>query len=278
MAETIKSTARTEAQHLTHLTKSALTSRTYIYPLRAIPYLLLHSSLRDPLFKHKILPALGYSAAAFAVIALTTYVPQAAVLSMVQGPGGPVAAVGAVWAEAALVGRLLVNWREEGVWEGFDGTLVEKGLEDLVAEGREVKKGRGDAVGKLGKLVTKPFVNLSPQALVRYFMYLPLNFIPVVGNVIFVVLQGKRMGPNAHERYFQLKGMRTNEREKFVEDRRGAYTSFGVMATVLEFIPVIGIFFAFTNAVGAALWAADMELKERAERSRLETSYRAESE
>lgn len=37
------------------------------------------------------------------------------------------------------------------------------------------------------------------------------------------------------------------------------YTSFGVPAVLLELVPVAGIFFAFTNTVGAALWAADME-------------------
>ena len=31
------------------------------------------------------------------------------------------------------------------------------------------------------------------------------------------------------------------------------------MTVVLELIPIAGIFFAFTNTVGAALWAADME-------------------
>jgi predicted PurR-regulated permease PerM len=35
--------------------------------------------------------------------------------------------------------------------------------------------------------------------------------------------------------------------------------SFGVPAVLLELIPVLGIFFAFTNTVGAALWASDME-------------------
>ena len=35
--------------------------------------------------------------------------------------------------------------------------------------------------------------------------------------------------------------------------------SFGVAAVLLELVPVAGIFFAFTNTVGAALWAADME-------------------
>ena len=35
--------------------------------------------------------------------------------------------------------------------------------------------------------------------------------------------------------------------------------SFGVPAVLLEMIPFVGIVFAFTNTVGGALWAADME-------------------
>ncbi len=35
--------------------------------------------------------------------------------------------------------------------------------------------------------------------------------------------------------------------------------SFGVAATLLELVPVASILFAFTNTVGAALWAADIE-------------------
>ena len=38
--------------------------------------------------------------------------------------------------------------------------------------------------------------------------------------------------------------------------------SFGLSAVLLELIPLAGIFFSFTNTVGAALWAADMEQKE----------------
>ena len=37
--------------------------------------------------------------------------------------------------------------------------------------------------------------------------------------------------------------------------------SFGVPAVLLELIPNAGIFFSFTNTVGAALWAADIEEK-----------------
>jgi hypothetical protein len=35
--------------------------------------------------------------------------------------------------------------------------------------------------------------------------------------------------------------------------------SFGVPAVLLELVPIAGIFFSFTNTVGAALWAADLE-------------------
>ncbi|KAK4175698.1 hypothetical protein QBC36DRAFT_291251 [Triangularia setosa] len=39
-------------------------------------------------------------------------------------------------------------------------------------------------------------------------------------------------------------------------------TSFGTAATLLEMIPVASIVFSFTNTVGAALWAADIEAKD----------------
>lgn len=37
------------------------------------------------------------------------------------------------------------------------------------------------------------------------------------------------------------------------------FDSFGIAAVLLELIPIASIFFAFTNTVGAALWAADIE-------------------
>ena len=36
---------------------------------------------------------------------------------------------------------------------------------------------------------------------------------------------------------------------------------FGVCALVLSFVPIAGLVFTFTNTVGAALWAADLEAK-----------------
>jgi hypothetical protein len=36
--------------------------------------------------------------------------------------------------------------------------------------------------------------------LIRYVMYLPLNFIPVVGTVVFILIQGRTRGNSVHTR------------------------------------------------------------------------------
>jgi hypothetical protein len=40
------------------------------------------------------------------------------------------------------------------------------------------------------------------------------------------------------------------------------HCSFGIASFVLEMVPFASLIFAFTNTVGAALWAADMEKQE----------------
>lgn len=95
-------------------------------------------------------------------------------------------------------------------------------MTNIVSEGRRLRPGN-DAISKLGKMVTKPFARFAPKAIMRYFIYLPLNFVPFVGTVMFVSMQGKRFGPSAHARYFQLKKMDKTQRESFVEERQAAY-------------------------------------------------------
>ncbi len=107
----------------------------------------------------------------------------------------------------------------------FDGTLVSRECTDLVSDGRQVKAGR-DPMARLGKLITRPLAKFAPSAIIRYLLYLPLNFIPVVGTVVFVLLQGQHNGPAAHERYYQLKGWSKSQREAFIDQNRGAYTSY----------------------------------------------------
>lgn len=76
----------------------------------------------------------------------------------------------------------------------FDAVLVQKGHSDLVESGRSLSK-RGGSV-ELGKSILKPVSSkFSTAGMVRYLVTLPLNFIPAVGTLIFLVLNGRKAGP-----------------------------------------------------------------------------------
>ena len=84
-------------------------------------------------------------------------------------------------------------------------------------------------MARLGRVIKNPLRKFSPQALYRYIIYLPLNLVPVVGTAIFVVLQGKRVGPELHTRYFQCKGWSDKQSDQFVEGKRAAYTRWVIL-------------------------------------------------
>lgn len=207
-----------------------------------------------------------------------TYLPQLAVLLFTSGPLAVLSTVFLVLSESSTLTMLLAKTLliEDSLIDTFDGTLVARGHAALVERDRQVKSNKyGDTIQRLGKLASRPFSKFTPSAIIKYMMYLPLNFIPVVGTAIFIILRGKAYGPQAHARYFQLKGMSAPQRERYIEEKRGAFTGFGIPATLLETIPIAGILFAFTNTCGAALMAADLEqkgetspeLKERAQKA-----------
>lgn len=143
---------------------------------------------------------------------------------------GPVAAVSAALltlSESSTVTNLLsrIFFIEEALVDTFDGTLLARDCTNLVEEGRQINPGAGDNIARLGRLIKKPFSKFTPNALIRYIIYLPLNFIPIVGTIIFIALQGKRSGPAAHARYFQLKEWSKRQREIHIEQNRGGYTA-----------------------------------------------------
>ena len=154
-----------------------------------------------------------------------TYLPQAAVMAFTSGPLAAISAALLVLSESSTIMTILSKTFliEDALVDTFDGVLVSKNTTDLLSGGRQLRSG-GDSIAKLGKAIKKPFAKFTPNALIRYVMYLPLNFIPVVGTVIFVILQGKRAGPTAHSRYYQLKGWNDTQKQKHIEEYRAAYT------------------------------------------------------
>jgi uncharacterized protein involved in cysteine biosynthesis len=50
-------------------------------------------------------------------------------------------------------------------------------------------------------------------------------------------------------------------RDAFIKKRQWKYTWFGMVALLLQLVPMLCMLFLLTTAAGAALWAADLEKK-----------------
>ncbi|KAF9576707.1 hypothetical protein EC968_005480 [Mortierella alpina] len=101
-----------------------------------------------------------------------------------------------------------------------------------------------------------------------WFLTLPLNLFPVAGQLAFCYINGRARVPDVHQRYFDMKDMTVSERDVWLKKRQGQYTAFAVVAQALEMIPVLGLLFGFTNTIGAALWAVELERSQDALRNR----------
>ncbi|KAI6089366.1 hypothetical protein F4821DRAFT_231846 [Hypoxylon rubiginosum] len=243
------------------LLSDAANSGAYLYPFKGIYYFMTHRSLWKP-FYSRILPTLGLTAGVLGSMFFFTYLPQLAVLVFVNGPLAVFTTVLLILSESSTIVNLISRnfLLQDALLDTFDGTLVARNATEIVSEGRQLKSG-SDPIARLGKILKNPFSKFTPKALVRYVMYLPLNFIPVVGTILFILIQGRTRGSSVHGRYFQLKGWSQSQQKDWLKRHTAPYATFGTIATLLEMVPVVSMFFAFTNTVGAALWAADIEQK-----------------
>ncbi|KAI5464507.1 hypothetical protein BGZ63DRAFT_350302 [Mariannaea sp. PMI_226] len=243
------------------IVSDAAKSQAYLYPFKGIIYFLTHRTLWKP-FLSKVGPYMALSTGVIVGMFTLTYIPQLAILVFVDGPLAVFSTILLVLNESSTIINLASrSWLvQEALLDTFDGTLVARNRTDILAEGREIKSG-SDPMARLGRVLKNPFAKFSPKAIVRYIMYLPLNAIPVVGTVIFIAIQGRNRGKGVHGRYFQLKQWSAPRQSDWLTDNVGPYTAFGLVATLLEMVPFASVFFMFTNTVGAALWAADIEAK-----------------
>ncbi|KAL2121939.1 hypothetical protein VTJ04DRAFT_2394 [Mycothermus thermophilus] len=244
------------------LLNEAAKSGTYWYPIKGIFYFFTRPELSRPL-RSKIVPYFTLYTGVLGSMFFFTYIPQLAVMTFVNGPLAIFTTALLILSESATITGLLArNYiLKDAILDTFDGTLISRGCAAVLAEGRELKAG-GDAIQRLGRALKTPFRKFSLTEIIRYFMYLPLNFIPVIGTAAFIILRGRSRGEVIHDRYFQLKGWPSSKRHDWLKNHRAPYTGFGTVATLLEMVPLASVLFSFTNTVGAALWAADLEAKE----------------
>jgi uncharacterized protein involved in cysteine biosynthesis len=115
----------------------------------------------------------------------------------------------------------------------------------------------------LGKPTTAAiYTPWSIIQIVELIVFLPLNFVPVVGTPAFIIITGTRLGKLAHYRWFQIRGYSKVEQKKALRDRAWEYVWFGTVAMILELVPVLSLFFLLTTTAGAAQWTAQIEEEE----------------
>jgi hypothetical protein len=211
LKDTVRDTVKAEATGLTALGKQAVESGTYLYPFKGLIYFFTHRQLWKPLTS-RILPLLSLSVGVIVPMFLFTfvpqlrtisaaltsrlsrfsYIPQSFILQFVNGPLAWVSTIALVLSESAVIITTLSRTFliDEALIDIFDMVLVSENQTNLVKNGRELKSSGGG----LGKLLKKPFARFSLQAIIRYFLYLPLNFLPIVGTAAFLLMQGKYHG------------------------------------------------------------------------------------
>ncbi|KAI5292015.1 hypothetical protein KEM52_006683 [Ascosphaera acerosa] len=252
-----------ELQHFRHLMTEGLHSGGWLYPFQGAYYLFQNRSLWQPL-ADKLPSITSLSIAVTTTMFFLTYLPQMTMLALTNGrKAAPISAALLVLSESATITNFIAQhtFLENSITDIFDGTLVLRGCAQLVQRGRQLRTNVRDTdpLKKLGELMHRPLPRFQLEQIVRPIALFPLTLIPHIGTFVYIALQGRRIGPAYHARYFQLREMDKKRRQAFVNAHRGGYASFGAAAYALEMVPFASLAFAYSNAVGAAMWAADME-------------------
>lgn len=99
--------------------------------------------------------------------------------------------------------------------------------------------------------------------IIELVVFLPLNLVPYVGPLAFIMITGTRLGKLSHHRWFQLRGLSKPEKKKELKRMGWDNVWFGSVAMILELIPILSFFFLLTTSTGSALWTARMEHESR---------------
>jgi len=158
-----------------------------------------------------------------------TYIPQVAFLAIFQGAGAWVSGAFLVLGEGAAIVAALFEafFVDETLVDVFDSVLVNEGQEQLVLASRVIYPEAGDPTNRLGTPTTSAvYAPFSLRQILEFIVLLPLNFIPVAGTPMFLILTGYRAGPFHHWRYFQLLDFTKQERKASVSRRQLQYTTY----------------------------------------------------
>ncbi|KAK2616588.1 hypothetical protein QQS21_000411 [Conoideocrella luteorostrata] len=231
------------------------------YPLRGIWYFLRNKEFW-PLFTGRLLPLSLISLLVYLILFTFVFLPQYAFLAIFHGWGAWVNAVVLTLGEGLVIIQGLFEgfFVDECRVDVFDATFIKLGLKSLIAPQRILFDDAPSAVKMLGK-PTSPaiYTPWSIIQIVELVVFLPLNLIPYIGTLAFIMITGTRVGKLAHYRWFQLRGLSKEQSKQEIKNLTWDYVWFGTVAMILELIPILSFFFLLTTTAGSALWAARIE-------------------
>lgn len=244
-----------------------LPNRSFIYPLSGIAYLFKHRPLHPPVIS-RILPLTAVSILTLFLMFTLLYIPHLIVLKYFKSPFPAFNAMLMILSESATLVAFLAEslLTEFQLVDIFDIILLHPGpgtpfpvqrkLRWMVESARVVNPD-----GTVGKHKLDPYLKFkeSFRTGVYCLLALPLNFIPVVGWPLFVLVQAYVLGPLSHYRWFQLMGWGDKRRRAFVKEHWWRYWAFGIAHVGLQMVPVASIFFLFSTGTGAGVWALEAE-------------------
>lgn len=255
-----------------------------LYPIRGLLYFLFHPTL----FKScvdLVLRLLLISLAALAVLWITTYKLQFLAVSQLFGTGlvGRCAVLLVLLAEAIIPVYIFSERFIRAVRNRlFDTVLKQQGISHLSAFSTKEKTGlrtsnaeddnweqkqgqRWGILWRLGSYVAGTFLQPSAtessfRQYVRMACTLPVTSLMPIGPLVYAYLNGFGSAAALMDHYLLQKAVhKPADREAVYQANRMQFRMFGAVVFALNLVPIANWLFLFTNTVGAALWAADME-------------------
>ena len=255
-----------------------------LYPIRGLLYFLYHPTLFKSCLD-LVLRLLLFSGGAFAFLSVTTYQLQLFALSQVLGTGflGRSCVLIALLAEAIIPVYLLSERFIQAVRNRlFDTVLRQQGvghlsplssrevtrLRTINAEAEQWEHNQSRKWGFLwqacrycvGVVLQPSATESSWRQYIRMACTLPITSLFPIGPIIYAYLNGLGSAASLMDYYLVKKSVvKSSDREAVYQANRNQFRMFGAVVFALNLLPVFNWLFLFTNTVGAALWAVDME-------------------
>ena len=243
-----------------------------LYPVRGIQYFVTHPILWGNLILLTI-PQFIITTSVFVVAYAFLYPPQAALAFILNGPVGTIAAFISMFQQATSIARSIseVFLYPKPLRVLFDGVLVQEGMDRVILQGRMAAppaSEESDYRRAVTWMKSVPRKLLFPTWLFMVFLRFCLSFIPFLGPLMIIAIDGPGTAGRCLGRYFELKNYDQPMIDSFIRRHRLQWYSFGLFASFLESLPFIGFVFTFTNTSGGALWAVRIERHEMRESRR----------